>query len=190
MRGNQRIELTKRLMQEGLLRLMDQKPLDKITVTELCRESGINRATFYRHYNIPRDVLMEMQRGLSDEFYARFGEKNIEDAAAYLEEFCAYFYDRAPLIRIFIQNCTDEDLMRVTNDAFQRTIEQERLRRAFPGINDAGLKLICTYFVGGGYYMLRQWLMEETPQTPQEIAAICLAFMGRATDILLEGSAR
>ena len=48
---NQRIALTKKLLQEGLLRLLETKTLDKISVTVLCRESGINRATFYNHYN-------------------------------------------------------------------------------------------------------------------------------------------
>ena len=48
---NQRITLTKKLLQEGLLRLLETKRLDKISVTELCREAGINRATFYNHYD-------------------------------------------------------------------------------------------------------------------------------------------
>lgn len=50
MKDDQRVTLTKRLLQEGLLRLLETKEIDKINVTELCRESGINRATFYRHY--------------------------------------------------------------------------------------------------------------------------------------------
>lgn len=59
-KGNQRVMLTKRLLKEGLLRLLQQKELGEINVSELCRESGINRATFYRHYNSPGDVLTEM----------------------------------------------------------------------------------------------------------------------------------
>ena len=59
-RENQRIMLTKRLLKESLLRLLERKELDKISITELCREAGINRATFYRHYEIPRDILNEL----------------------------------------------------------------------------------------------------------------------------------
>ena len=57
---NQRIALTKKLLQEGLLRLLETKSLDKISVTELCRESGINRATFYNHYNSPQELLTDI----------------------------------------------------------------------------------------------------------------------------------
>ena len=46
MKENQRIAVTKRMLQEGLLRLLRTQPIDKIKVTELCEESGINRATF------------------------------------------------------------------------------------------------------------------------------------------------
>ena len=50
---NQRIALTRRLLQEGMLRLLAQKKLEDISVTALCKESGINRATFYNHYTSP-----------------------------------------------------------------------------------------------------------------------------------------
>ena len=33
---NQRIALTKRLLQEALLRLLEQMPLEKISITQLC----------------------------------------------------------------------------------------------------------------------------------------------------------
>jgi len=61
---NQRVTVTKRMVKEGLTRLLEKKPLDKINITELCQEAGVNRTTFYRYYELPRDVLTEMQ----DEF--------------------------------------------------------------------------------------------------------------------------
>ena len=51
MKDDQRTALTKRLLREGLLRLLSKTDLNKISVTQLCIESGINRATFYRHYD-------------------------------------------------------------------------------------------------------------------------------------------
>ena len=61
MNKNQRVMLTKRLLQEALIRLLKRKPLEKINITELCEEAGINRATFYRHYTLPGEVLYEME---------------------------------------------------------------------------------------------------------------------------------
>ena len=64
---NQRITLSKRLLKEALLRLLTRKQLDQITVSELCGEASINRATFYRHYGTPRDVLKDIEWDCSQE---------------------------------------------------------------------------------------------------------------------------
>ncbi|MCC8090140.1 MAG: TetR/AcrR family transcriptional regulator, partial [Oscillospiraceae bacterium] len=59
---NQRVMLTKRLLKDALIRLLNGKSIDEISVTELCRESGINRSTFYHHYGSPYDVLAEREQ--------------------------------------------------------------------------------------------------------------------------------
>lgn len=41
---------TKRLLAEALKKAMEQKPFSKVTVSELIRECGINRKTFYYHF--------------------------------------------------------------------------------------------------------------------------------------------
>ena len=45
MKDDQRIALTKRLLREGLLRLLSKTDLNKISVTQLCIESGICRCS-------------------------------------------------------------------------------------------------------------------------------------------------
>ena len=54
-----RIVKTKRLIKETFLKLRAENPLEKIQVTELCREAQINKTTFYNHY---KDIFV-----LSDE---------------------------------------------------------------------------------------------------------------------------
>lgn len=43
-------ELTKRLMAESLKKLMIQKPLNKISIREIVEDCGVNRQTFYYHF--------------------------------------------------------------------------------------------------------------------------------------------
>ncbi len=50
---NMRVAVTKRMLKEGLLRCLETKDLEEITISELCKEAGINRATFYKHFNTP-----------------------------------------------------------------------------------------------------------------------------------------
>ena len=45
-----RIRSTEKMIKNSFLELLKEKPVDKITTTEICQKAGIDRATFYRHY--------------------------------------------------------------------------------------------------------------------------------------------
>lgn len=57
---------------EALLLLLKKKPLDYITVSELCEEAGVNRSTFYLHYENIGDLLEETIRYVLDKFLSYF----------------------------------------------------------------------------------------------------------------------
>ena len=59
---NQRITLTKRLLQEALLLMLRDESINKISVRDLCEKAGINRTTFYNHYSCPADVLNDISQ--------------------------------------------------------------------------------------------------------------------------------
>lgn len=48
---------SKRLINEALADLLQEKPLDKITVTDVVTRADINRGTFYAHYRDIPDVV-------------------------------------------------------------------------------------------------------------------------------------
>lgn len=50
----------KKLLHQALLILLQKKPLEKITVSELCKKAGVNRTTFYNYYTTPADILREI----------------------------------------------------------------------------------------------------------------------------------
>ena len=189
MKENQRVKLTKRLLQEGLLRLLKEKPIDKITISELCVESGVNRATFYRHYSLPQDVLLEMERNMMDELQDRFGTVEISGMADYMEAFCTYLYERADLLRIFIQNISEKDMLGLFDDLFTRVIRMRRDPAIPAEVDDVDIRLITTYIAGGGYHVLRQWLMEEVRKTPKEIARLFLLLLEYTTSAYREHGA-
>lgn len=51
---------TKRAIAGAFWELLDEKPIDKITVTELCGRLGISRNTFYYHFGDVYDVVEEL----------------------------------------------------------------------------------------------------------------------------------
>ncbi|MFR8061046.1 MAG: TetR/AcrR family transcriptional regulator [Lancefieldella rimae] len=59
---NQRIRLSKTLLKNALVHLLQKKPLNKISVLEICETAQINRTTFYMYYGSQTDLLIEIVR--------------------------------------------------------------------------------------------------------------------------------
>ena len=57
---DRRTIMTKGMIKDALLELLQNTPYEKITVTALCKQSEITRATFYLHYNNIDNVLDEL----------------------------------------------------------------------------------------------------------------------------------
>lgn len=47
----------KKLLAESLLELSEEKPLDKISVTDIVKRAGAGRQTFYNHFKDKNDLL-------------------------------------------------------------------------------------------------------------------------------------
>lgn len=172
---NQRITLTKKLLQEGLLRLLEVKSLDKISVTELCRESGINRATFYNHYSSPQDLLSSIETKMTQELKQIIGNPSTAtEVIKHTEAVCTYFYNHAQTMIILHKCHADRDItdaLYELNQNFQLFRLNSRYTRT---MNQEGLHLISVFFYTGCYHLLLEWLKNDIQKTPKEIADLMI----------------
>lgn len=53
-------------MDEALITLLEKKDFEYITVKEICDKAGVNRSTFYLHYENTSDLLKETTRYMID----------------------------------------------------------------------------------------------------------------------------
>lgn len=59
-------------MDEAFLELLEQKDFSFITVKEICEKAGVNRSTFYLHYETVADLLSESMEYMNRQFRAYF----------------------------------------------------------------------------------------------------------------------
>lgn len=177
MKENQRVALTKRLLQEGLFRLLEEKPLEKVKVTELCREAGINRATFYRHYTAPRDVLLDMEAEFDAKLSATYTAADKQDVPRTIEALTTHLHCHRALLKVFLQNNSADEFLLLLTKIFDTCIRGAEGFSYLAEADEESLKLLTAYITGGGYYMLRQRLLEDIQKSPQEIAALVLRLM-------------
>ena len=59
---NRRVRMTKRLMKDALLELLEKQELASISVTAICETADVHRSTFYKYYTDPVDLLKEIEQ--------------------------------------------------------------------------------------------------------------------------------
>ena len=68
---------TAKLMNQALLLLLEKKDFEFITVKEICQKAGVNRSTFYLHYENIVELFNETVCGLHEDFVSSFSLKDI-----------------------------------------------------------------------------------------------------------------
>ena len=173
MKKDLRVAVTKRMIQEALIRLLEKKSIDKIKIHELCEESGINRATFYRHYETLQDILREIEADVIRAMpQPKEKPRNLEDARAYWEQVCTYIYDHVGIMQILLMNRTDEEMMQSMTlfyqdflDIYLETLPMERPR-------EDTIQIAITLLAGGCHYLMKKCVMGQIQKTPAELADI------------------
>ncbi len=175
MADNQRVAVTKRMVQEGLMRLLEKKPLEKVNITELCQEAGINRTTFYRYYEMPRDVLAEMKRDFFEETFEHFQKPLTVDDMKHL---FVRLSEHTDLVKLFFQYNSDTDWTNIFSQIYT-SFPGLKMTKAFQNLDENSAKLLFTYLAGGAYFLVRQWIMDGIPVPPQDVAAIALNILDK-----------
>lgn len=174
---NQRVALTKRLLQESLLQLMKEKNIQNISVKELCEASGINRSTFYNHYTRPEDVLSEIENSviadLNSIWEAQYEEGNWRMDKR-IEMLCIYIKDHQDLFQLLLRDSdTSSGFPTLLMDSTHVRISHDQILTS-DGKEESpeSKKLMATFISNGSYYLIRQWILEDIPKTPKEVGAM------------------
>ena len=84
---------TRTTLQETFLELLQIKPYQKITVTDITRGAGFARHTFYNHYETKDASLSDLIDSVFEDFYSKFEQWdiNFNDAEKEISVISAFF---------------------------------------------------------------------------------------------------
>ncbi len=117
-------------MDKAFLELLGEKDFSYITVKEICQRAGVNRSTFYLHYETIADLLAESVEYKNRQMMAYFPiEKQLDIATASMEEL---YFITPQYLRPFLQYIKDQRRL------FQTVIENADIlgsqSRLFPQV--------------------------------------------------------
>ena len=176
---NQRIALTRRLLQEGLLRLLEHHKLEDISVTALCKEAGINRATFYNHYTSPTTLLEEMEQHLIAQLQQITSHaENLDDIICQTEQCLILLKENSSLFHMLVWYHVDRDLEK-TVEKIARHYDAHRINEMHNDLDSETVHLVSSFLYSGCYSLIREWLLRETDKTPREVAALLVNIVNK-----------
>ena len=173
---NRSVRNTKKKIQEGLLTLLQKKPINQITVKELTELVDVNRGTFYFHYTDVYDLLYKTE----DRFFNDFSTvlngnelKSSDEMYPYLVEIFSFLEKNSNMCRIFFSDNCDmkffNDIKALVNErcfTFSRSNTEKN--------NDQKNALYNAFVVSGCVGIMKRWLEDDFAETPEEISQIVL----------------
>lgn len=150
---------------DALMRLMQEKKFEKISIGELCDRAGISRMTYYRSYNSKEDILLQHL----DECFT-----------AYLQDLpTGDFYGVALSFFEFWQGTHREFLIAVVRSGLSAQLMDKfynYLDQIIPKMVSEDVPSFVRSFLAGGLYkMLIDWMKNDTLVPPEEMAAFLAA---------------
>ena len=153
--GNRRAKITKILLQDAFIELLQHKPFSQITIKEICEKADLNRTTFYLHY-IDRDSLIEdiesNARIRIDEYIRTIHAEN--DKEKYISLMLEYIRDNSTLFKILLFNNNNarnqKQFLKYITDTVNEnslaglTVEQNKYAKEF--ITNGCLGILAAWF--------------------------------------------
>ncbi len=167
-KNDRRVKYTKMVLKQSLLQLMQKQSIQKITVTDICKNADINRNTFYSHYSSPEDLLNTIESELFKKIRLSLDTSN--DARTATLEICQSIWNNQELCKIIFSENGDRKFMkRVTTIAHDKFIAEWKVMSKHHS-NDL-LEKTYIFTENGTTAIIQNWIMNGFIESPEEIAA-------------------
>ena len=177
---NQRIRLTKTLLTDALLEMLQEQPIHAISIRDLCKKAGINRTTFYHHYGSQYDLLNDTANRFLKQIAQRLAEADPENRESVRERVTLvfqYLEDNLALSRLLLNSNIDPSF---AEKLFALPKIGDLMNASLKNRGDPQKKhAVISFAVHGSYHLLLEWINSEQRLCAEEQAKIILGLARR-----------
>ncbi|MFA9378291.1 MAG: TetR/AcrR family transcriptional regulator [Lachnotalea sp.] len=164
-----RIRYTKMVIQNAFIQLLNEKPINKITVMEVCRIAEINRATFYKYYSDPYDWLEKMEKTIINNAKEIIRKINVTNSHDTFTQFLGNIANKKEFLSVLAAKYGDkifyEELFSI---CLKEIAVQNQINALFSFDKHSKWK---EYFLAYGCSgIVRCWIENEMKEEPSEVA--------------------
>ena len=157
-------------MDEALITLLEKKDFEYISIKEICDTAGVNRSTFYLHYENTSDLLKETTRYIIDKHlaYYEIDQKRISlqfetckreellfITDEYLVPYLTFIKDNQRLFRMSIKQFNSLNMAEVYSKMFEHIFSPILERFHVPEKERA---YVMKFYLTGVFAIVMEWL--------------------------------
>ncbi|MBR5594007.1 MAG: TetR/AcrR family transcriptional regulator [Bacteroidaceae bacterium] len=157
-------------MDEALITLLEKKDFEYITIKEICDTAGVNRSTFYLHYENTSDLLKETTRYIIDKHLTYYEtdktrislqfetckrEELLFITDEYLEPYLTFIKDNQRLFKISIKQFNSLSMNEVYSKMFDHIFSPILERFHVPEKEHA---YVMKFYLTGVFAIVMEWL--------------------------------
>lgn len=177
-------------MDEAFLKLLEEKDFAYITVKEICEKAGVNRSTFYLHYETVSDLLAESARYIigklianmpqdTAEFFEKLQTRPLEElhliTPEYLTPYLNFVKEHSRIFRTAVEHSSvlgmDDVYLALNHHVFTPILDRFH-------VPPSEQKYIMPFYIHGLIGIINEWLKEDCKDSVEHIISvmqICIA---------------
>ena len=171
-------------MDEALLLLLEKKEFAYITVKEICQTAGVNRSTFYLHYENTSDLLRETTQYILDRHFSYYHVDKREIGPRlegadkrqlifitheYLTPYLTFIKENRRLFKVAIKQFRTLNMDAVYNKMFRHIFNPILERFSVP---ENERPYLIKYYLTGVFAIVMEWLDRDCTDCIDTIISI------------------
>ena len=175
-----RVRYTRMIIEQCFFELLEEKPVSKITVTELCEKAQINRATFYKHYQDVPQLLEKLEEEFFDQIRDMFKDHAVNMETMLLD---MMNYTRREWKR-FMALGSDHGDPNIMTKTFLICYENAYplVEQNTPGLSESQLQMLFRFMSQGAGGILTWWIQDGMKEDPEKVVQYIMKLCAAAVD--------
>ena len=168
-----RTRRTQSWLHNALRELMNEKPYEKIRVSELTKRAQVSRQTFYLHYESKDDLLISLFDDVFVDFREELRKKLLQNEVDLQNSgviMFSYWSKKADIIRIFLDAGVENQFLTRIRAIFEEIEEKVRTAEGIPP--SPIIPYLIDFVTGGTFMALKRWVQEDMPIPPEMVGAV------------------
>lgn len=157
-KNNKRRKESIEKIEKAFINMLLTKEINQISVIDICKETCLNRSTFYANFLDVYDLADKLREKLEEDFNAQFKEKDNNSALKMFQ----HIYENQLFYKTYFKLGYDEKHQVYIFDK----------RRAHKDFDDKNIDYHIEFFRNGLNAIIRKWLNNGCKETPEEMADI------------------